>query len=93
MPKKRGIKSMLEFVQGYLNGELSRMDFDLDFNHYLIMYYPEMEHENCDLAECFNFYLAEEGFDRTGGLSDAQHKKLIKKQFSEFVAAMRDGIF
>ena len=84
---------MMKFVQEYLDGERNRMDFDLDFNHYLITYYPKMERENRDLAECFNFYLAEEGFDRAGGLSDAQHKKLIKKQFSEFEAAMHDGIY
>ena len=84
---------MMEFVQGYLDGAHSRMDFDLDFNHYLITHYPKMERENRDLAECFNFYLAEEGFDRAGGLSDAQHKRLIKKQFSEFEAAMRDGMY
>jgi len=52
-----------------------------------------MERENRDLAECFNFYLAEEGFDRTKGLSDAQHKKLIRSQFNEFEAAMHDGLY
>ena len=84
---------MMEFVREYLDGERSRMDFDLDFSHSLMMHYPKMERENHDLAECFCFYLAEEGLDRTEGLSDAQHKKLIKKQFSEFESAMRDGIF
>jgi len=84
---------MIAFVKEYLTGERSRLDFDLDFNHYLITYYPKMERENRDLAECFNFYLAEEGFDRTKGLSDAQHKKLIRKQFNEFEAAMHDGLY
>jgi len=77
----------------YLNGELSRLDFDLDFNHYLIKHYPKMEQENIELADCFNFYLAEEGFDKVKGLSDAKHKALIRKQFGEFESAMHDGLY
>ena len=84
---------MMEFVQEYLDGERSRLDFDLDFIHYLIENYRKMERENMELAECFNFYLAEEGFDRANGLSDAAHKKLIKKQYDEFLSAMHDGMF
>ena len=50
-----------------------------------------MERENVDLAECYSFYLAEQWFDQSTGLSDDMHKKLIHKQFSEFKAVMRDG--
>lgn len=66
--------------------------FDLDFDHYLITHYPKMERENPELADCFAYYLSEEGIDRSDDLSDAQHKKLIRRQFNEFMAAMRDGI-
>ena len=37
MLEKSGIEFMVAFVQEYLGGERSRMDFDLDFNHYLII--------------------------------------------------------
>ncbi|GHU94610.1 hypothetical protein FACS1894208_05990 [Clostridia bacterium] len=50
---------MIEFVQDYLDGEDNRLDWNLDFNHYLIQHYPKMERENLDVAECFAFYLAE----------------------------------
>jgi len=70
---------MMAFVQEYLDGKRSRLDFDLDFNHYLIKHYAKMERENPDLAECFNFYLAEDGFDLTEGLTDDQHRRLIQK--------------
>jgi len=43
--------------------------------------------------ECFNFYLAEEGIDKADGLTDAAHKKLIKRQFAEFESAMHDGMY
>jgi hypothetical protein len=91
MPKKHGAEIMMAFVQDYLDGTISRMDFDLDFSHMLMTYYGKMERENSDLAECFNFYIAEEGFDQTESFTDVQHKKLIRRQFNEFNAAMRDG--
>jgi hypothetical protein len=83
---------MMAFVQEYLDGKMDRMSFDLDFNHYLIKHFPKMERETGELADCFAFYLSEEGVDQADGLSDAAHKKMIKKQFGEFKAAMSDGI-
>jgi len=91
MPRQSATELMISFVKEYLDGESNRMDFDLDFNYTLMKYYPKMERANPDLAECFNFYLAEEGFDKSEGLSDAAHKKLIKKQYNNFISAMRDG--
>jgi hypothetical protein len=86
-----GTDFMMTFVQNYLDGEMDRLGWDLDFNHYLIQHYKSMERKSRDLAECFYFYLAEQGFDQGQGLSDSDHKKLIRRQFKEFKAAMRDG--
>jgi len=83
---------MMDFVQEYLGGARSRLDFDLDFSHYLTQNYNKLEREVGELADCFQFYLVEEGIDQSYGLSDAQHKRLIKKQFAEFMSAMHDGI-
>ena len=91
MPRQRGTEFMMSFVQDYLDDNMDRMSFDLDFNHYLIKHYPSMERKNSDLAECFSFYLAEEGFDEAISLSDAEHKKLICNQWQKFQDAMRDG--
>lgn len=93
MPKNIATEFMIAFVQSYLDGERSRLDFDLDFNHYLIKRYPKMERENPVLAECFHFYLAEEGFDQAEGLSDDQHKELMQTRLNEFKAVLRDGFF
>lgn len=93
MPKNNAFAFMMSFVQEYLDGQRSRLDFNLDFSHYLIKHYGKMERADAELAECFNFYLAEEGFDQAQDLSDSQHKKLIRKQFNEFKAAMEDGLF
>lgn len=83
---------MIEFVQDYLSGRSGRPTWDLDFNHYIIEHYPRMERENPDLAECFGYYLAEEGFDRAEHLPDKEHREFIRKQFNLFNAAMRDDL-
>jgi hypothetical protein len=94
MPRKKsGFKFMIEFVQEYLDGENERLFFDLDFIHYLREHYPKMEREDSELADCFSFYLAEQGFNKSKGLSDEEHKELIREQFEEFNAAMRDGLY
>lgn len=79
MRKNTASEFMMTYVQEYLEGKRSRLDFDLDFSHYLIKHYPKMERENPDLAECFNFYLAEEGFDQAEGLSDDRHRETDSK--------------
>ncbi len=91
MPRKSNTQLMFEFVQEYLNGNMERMFFDLDFNHYLIQYYPAMERQNPEMAECFAFYISECGVDASDGLSDTEHKKLIRKQWKEFTGAMEGG--
>jgi len=83
---------MIEFVQDYLSGATTRLDFDLDFIYCLKQNYAKMERANPDLAECFLFYLAEEGYEKSEGLSDKEHKRLICRQFNEFMSAMNDGI-
>ncbi len=59
---------LIGFVRDYLDGENSRLDFDLNFDHYIIEHYPRMEHENPELAECFAFYLAGDEIDRARDL-------------------------
>jgi len=92
MAIKRGFSFMLDFVREYLNGKNDRLGFELDFNHYLIEHYQKMELESPELADCFVFYLSEEGQDKAYDLTDTEHKSLIRRQFKEFLSAMHDGI-
>ena len=82
---------MMDFVREYLSGELDRLSWDLDFNHYLIKHYPKMERENPELAECFAFYLAEQGFDQGEGMPDDEHREFIQEQFDEFNDVVKGG--
>jgi len=93
VPKKSSFEFMMNFVQEYLDGTMDRISWDLDFNHYLIQHYPKMERENRELADCFYYYLSEEGHDQGDDLSNSENKKLIRKQWREFKAAMKDGIY
>jgi len=92
VPRKSALELMMAFVQEYLDGGMDRLGFDLDFGQCLTEKYPKMVRSNRGLAECFYFYLAEEGFDQASSLSVKEHKKLIRKQFAQFKAALRDGI-
>jgi uncharacterized membrane protein YccC len=83
---------MFDFVLEYLNGDMERMFFDLDFNHYLIQYYPAMERQDSEMAECFFFYLAERGVDVSEHLSDEQRRQLIQRHWDQFNDAINDGI-
>jgi hypothetical protein len=93
MHKKSGFEFMMNFVQEYLGGTMDRLGWDLDFNHYLIQQYPKMERENPQLADCFYFYLSEEGFEQGVNMDDSEHIKLIRKQWREFNAIMKDGSY
>ena len=93
MAAKSGMKFMTGFVREYLYGTLERLDWDCDFNHYLIKHYPKMDREDRDLAECFNFYLAEQGFDLAGDLPDNEHRKFIHEQFAKFEDIRENGFW
>jgi len=93
VPKKSGLAFMTAFVEDYLAGKEGRLDWDVNFSHYFMLHYPKMERESRDAAECFNFYLAEQGYDQGMGLPDDEHKALIRKQFELFNDTVRDGFF
>ena len=92
MAKLSGTKFMTSFVEEYLSGDMERIGFDLDFNYYLNEHYSKMEREYPDLADCFYYYLTEQGIEQANHLNDSEHKKLIRKQWGEVKSAMRTGI-
>jgi hypothetical protein len=81
------IEFMLEYILEYLNGTLERWAFDLGFSHHLGKRRGKMRRENRAFAECFNTYVVELGFDLAKGLSDAEHKKLLRRQYRRLRAA------
>jgi hypothetical protein len=45
---------MFDFVKEYIDGDMERIFFDMDFSYYLFKYYPAMERQNAEMAECCN---------------------------------------
>jgi hypothetical protein len=83
MPKKRtpNIDFMVAYVEDYLNGNMKRWEFDIDFDYHVIQRYHKMMREHRDFAEAFAFYISEQGVDIGDRLSDADYHILIQRQF------------
>ena len=89
--KSPNIDFMMEYVEDYIEGRMERWAFDLDFDHHIITRYEKMERENSEYAEAFGFYISTCGVDCGDNLSDADHKKLIRKQYKELLSVAADG--
>jgi len=44
---------LINFVSGFVDGDISRDDFELDYSGYVIEHFPAMECENVRLARKF----------------------------------------
>ena len=83
---------MIDYVKDFIEGRMERWEFDIDYSAYMIEHYPKMERENPQLADCFVYYIDEQGFEAGEGLSDNKYKQLIKKRFNQFMSVFDDGI-
>ena len=84
---------MMNMVKEYLDDGLSRLSLELDINYEIIMRYEEMERENSELAEAFNYLIIDNGVDVAVDLSDKDFIKLIEKQYSKMVTLIEGGLF
>ena len=53
MNYKRHTAFMIDFISDFVNGELERYFFDLDYSAYVIEHFPYMERENAIFADKF----------------------------------------
>ena len=77
------INFMMNLVDSYISGKITRTDFELDFQSELLSRYKKMAREDREYAEVFYEWLSENGVDSGSGLSDAAFKRLIKHQYNE----------
>lgn len=49
----KNTKFMLDFINEYLNGEISRENFEMDYSGRVIEYFPKMRRENAAFAQLF----------------------------------------
>jgi len=78
---------MIDFIKCFVNGEIDRFFFDLDYSAYVIEHFPYIEQENAGLAERFAYTVDqayEQGTDN--GLSDEKFKDEISRALDAWLA-------
>lgn len=77
--RKTNLCFMLEFVRRFIDGEITRFDFEMDFNYEFIKRYDKMCNEDEEAAEFF-VYKISDVFDEGEKMDDAS-----------FIEELRDG--
>lgn len=93
MNYKRHTAFMIEFISDYINGDIERYFFDLDYSAYVIEHFPHMELENSRFADRFA-RIVDQAYERGTnlGLSDEEFKSEISNAFNEWVGKKPDTI-
>lgn len=83
---KKHTAFMIDFISDFVNGELERYFFDLDYPVYVIEHFPHMEFENNKFAQKFA-YTIDWAYDRGTdlGLSDEDFRIEISTALDELL--------
>ncbi len=79
---------MVDFISDFINGEIDRFFFDLDYSAYVIEHFHHMEHENDKMADRFALTIDrayERGTDL--GLGDEEFKNKISAALDEWLGS------
>ena len=87
------INYIMDMTKSFLDGEIDIIDFYLDFPYEIEKRYRKMVREDRDYAELIFDYLVEEGTNKYNDLSDAQFKRLIRKQYKYIKGVASEGFF
>lgn len=85
---------MINFISDFINGELDRYFFDLDYSAYVIEHFPYMEFENSKLADRFA-YTVDRAYERGTalGLSDEEFRAEMSNAFNKWLGSMKPDKF
>jgi len=77
---------MIDFISDFVNGEIDRYFFDLDYSAYVIEHFSYMELENSKLADKFA-YTIHQAYERGTdlGLSDEEFRVKISNALNEWL--------
>ena len=87
--RQTNINAILKMTKKYLDGGMSRIDYELDLPYEVEKRYQTMCKEDADYADLIYYYLIECGTDQASGLSDEAFYKLIQRQYMEVL----DGVY
>jgi hypothetical protein len=90
---KKHTTFMINFISDFVNGELERYFFDLDYSAYVIEHFPHMELENSRLADRFT-YTIDRAYERGTdlGLSDEEFRVEISNALDEWLGRKKPDI-
>lgn len=86
MKYKKHTAFMIDFISSFVNGEIERYFFDLDYSAYVIEHFPHMEKEDAKLAEKFA-YTVDQVYERGTdlGLSDEEFRVEISNALDKWL--------
>lgn len=86
MKFKKHTAFMIDFISDFVNGEIDRYFFDLDYSAYVIEHFSYMELENSKLADKFA-YTIDQAYERGTdlGLSDEEFRVKISNALNEWL--------
>lgn len=87
------IDFMMNMTKEFLSGKIDAISYTLDFPHELEQRYKKMHREDDDYCELIYECLYEEGIDLYNELSDADFKKLIRKQYNYIKKIEKEGFY
>ncbi len=87
MKFKKHTAFMIDFISDFVNGDLERYFFDLDYSAYVIEHFPHMELENSRFADRFA-HTIDRAYERGAdlGLSDDEFRNEISNALDEWLA-------
>ena len=87
MKFKKHTAFMIDFISDFVNGDLERYFFDLDYSAYVIEHFPDMELENSRFADRFAQTI-DRAYERVAdlGLSDEEFRNEISNALDEWLA-------
>lgn len=93
MTFKKHTAFMIDFISDFVNGEIERYFFDLDYSAYVIEHFPYMERENSKFAEKFADTIDrayERGTDL--GMDDEEFRLEISNALDELLGRVKYDI-
>ena len=87
------IDFMMELTKDFLDGKIDEVRYSLDFEYYLEKRSKKMQKECDDYCELIYECLYEEGIALYNELSDAEFKKLIRKQYNYIKKIIKEGFW
>jgi predicted ATPase len=84
---KKHTAFMIDFISDFVNGNLERYFFDLDYSAYVIEHFPHMELENSKFADRFA-HTIDWAYERGTalGLSDEKFRNEISNALDQWLA-------